>query len=220
MIRLRLRLVGVGAMSSPRYAPAGLLVSFGRRHVMIDGGASAVPLGPIDAWLVTDARSELIASIRSLARERGLTARVERFEAPGLVIRPFPVVHTSHPTFGYRIEATFPTRPRRQVRVVWAPELFAFPQWASRADLMFAEAASFSRAIHFAGGVGGHMPALDVAREAKRRGVRRLVFAHVGRSSIRARDQGLPLPFGEWGDDGRAFVISGRGGRDRGMRRS
>ncbi len=194
-------------MSSPRYAPAGLIVAYGRRRIVLDGGGP-LPEQRIDAWLVTDARSELIATIRASARERGVVAGVERFDAPGLSIEPRAVIHTSHPTFGYHIDARV---GRRRVRVVWAPEFFVFPAWAARADLMFAEAASFSRPIHFRGRVGGHMPVLAVAREAKRRGVRRLVLAHVGRSSIRARDAGAALPFGEWGDDGKRYVLSALG---------
>jgi hypothetical protein len=53
------------------------------------------------------------------------------------------------------------------------------------------------------------MAALDVAREAKAHGVKRLVFAHIGRPSIRARDRGTQPPFGEWGDDGRTYVLRG-----------
>jgi hypothetical protein len=34
-----------------------------------------------------------------------------------------PVVHTSHPSFGYLIEAPEGT-------VVWAPEFLGFPGWA------------------------------------------------------------------------------------------
>lgn len=34
---LRLTLVGVGAMNSPRYAPAGLFVEYGKARVVIDG---------------------------------------------------------------------------------------------------------------------------------------------------------------------------------------
>ncbi len=204
---LELELVGVGAMASPRYAPAGLLVSYGRHRVLIDGGPGATARGPLDAWIVTDERCELIASIRRLARELDLVPKVEPWETDGLVIRPRPVVHTSHSCFGYLIE--MPCRSR-VLRCVWAPEFFAFPRWAAGVDLLFAEASSFSRPVLFAGGVGGHMPVLDVAREAKRRRVKRLVFAHIGRSSIRARDAGLALPFGEWASDGETFVLRRR----------
>ena len=37
----RFTLLGVGAMNSPRYAPAGLLVEQGRVRVVIDGGPGA-----------------------------------------------------------------------------------------------------------------------------------------------------------------------------------
>jgi hypothetical protein len=59
------------------------------------------------------------------------------------------VVHTSHPTFGYQIEAP-------EGMVVWAPEFLEFPGWAHGVGLMFAEAAGWERPIRFAGGVGGH----------------------------------------------------------------
>jgi hypothetical protein len=53
---LRLKLLGVGAMSSPRCAPAGLLVLHSAGNVMLDGGAGAEPEPPLAAWLVTDLR--------------------------------------------------------------------------------------------------------------------------------------------------------------------
>ena len=49
------------------------------------------------------------------------------------------------------------------------------------ADPMFADAAGWARPIRFAKGTGGHAPALEVAEQAARHGVRRLVFAHIGR---------------------------------------
>jgi|SRR5215468_6462829 len=51
---MRLTLLGVGAMNSPRYAPAGLLVEHRRRGVTLDGGKGAEPDGKLDAWLVDD----------------------------------------------------------------------------------------------------------------------------------------------------------------------
>ena len=167
---------------------------------MIDGGPGAVPSGRIDAWLVTDERGELIGKLRALARERGLEARVEPFHRGGLALRPRPVVHTNHPTFGYLVKAG-----RR--RAVWAPEFLEFPAWAARADVMFAEAAGWNRPIRFVGGVGGHLDALTVAREARRLRVRRLVFAHIGRPTIRAIDAGDRPPFGEFATDGRVFLL-------------
>jgi hypothetical protein len=64
-------------------------------------------------------------------------------------------------------------------KIVWAPEFFVFPAWVKGADLMFAEAASWSRPIHVARRTGGHSAMIDVAREAKEHGVRRLIFAHI-----------------------------------------
>jgi hypothetical protein len=41
-------LLGIGAMASLRYRPAGPLVEYGKARVMIDGGPSAAPTGPLD----------------------------------------------------------------------------------------------------------------------------------------------------------------------------
>lgn len=199
---VRLVTVGVGAMNSPRYAPAGLLVAHRGARVMVDGGPGAEPGGRLDAWLLTDARAELGAGIRALARARGLTAQVGEFHSPALRIEPRPVVHTSHPTVGYEIVAA-------GRRVVWAPEFWEFPSWARGADLLFAEAAGWNRPIRFAGGVGGHLDVLHVAAEARRLGVRRLVFAHIGRPTIRALDRGERSPFGEMAHDGQVFRLTG-----------
>ncbi len=205
---VRFRLLGVGAMNSPRFAPAGLLVEDGRHRVMLDGGPGAEPMGRTDAWLVTDDRAELIRDIRARAQVHGIEPRVEALTFPrdallgrdALRFVPRSVIHTSHPTWGYEI--LFGRR-----RVVWAPEFFAFPEWAAGCDLMFAEASSFDSAIHFAGGVGGHMAAVEVAHAAKLRGVKRLVLAHIGRRSIAAIDRGREPPFGEWGVEGRVYAF-------------
>lgn len=197
---LRLRLLGVGAMSSPCYAPAGLLVARGALRVMIDGGPAAAPRGRLDAWLVTDEKAELAAAIRRLATARGITPQLAAWSAPGLSVTPHPVVHTSHPTCGYEIEAG-------RWRVIWAPEFLEFPAWAAAADLMFGEAAGWRRPIRFAAGAGGHAAALDVAREARSRGIRRLVFAHIGRPTIRAVARGEQPSFGEVGRDGATYRL-------------
>jgi hypothetical protein len=203
---LRLRLLGVGAMNSPTYAPAGLVVSYQGSRVMLDGGPGAEPSRGIDAWLVTDSRAELIREIRALARVRRRAPRMGGFRSRALTIRARPVAHTSHPTVGYIIVAG-------GRRVVWAPEFWEFPPWASSADLMFADAAGWNRAIRFAHGAGGHACVFDVARAARHAHVRRLVFAHIGRPSIRARERGEEPPFGEWGVEGRTYVLSpSRGG--------
>jgi len=184
-------------MRSPRFAPAGLLVEAEHR-VLLDGGPGSMPDGSLDAWLVTDERAELIAFIRALARERGLEPEVGAVHAPGLDIVPQPVVHTSHPTYGYLISID-------SLRIAWAPEFLEFPGWANGTDLMFADAAGWERPIWFAGRVGGHAPAQQVAVEARRRGVRRLIFAHIGRPTIRAMDAGRRPAFGTFGQDGQVF---------------
>ena len=130
-------LLGIGAMNSPRYAPAGLLIERGQGRVAIDGGPGAEPDGPVEAWLVTDERAELIRELRRLAAGRGLTPGVLAYRGDGLAITPYPVVHTSHPAYGYLIEAGGPGG--------LAPEFLEFPAWAAGADLMFAEAAGWAR---------------------------------------------------------------------------
>jgi hypothetical protein len=194
--------VGVGAAASPRYAAAGLLVARRGVRVMLDGGPGAAPSGRLDAWLVTDERSELRSRLRRLAAERGLRPQVAGFRRGSLRIDALPVVHTNHPTFGYLIEAPEGT-------VVWAPEFLEFPSWARGATLMFAEAAGWERPIRFAGGVGGHLHVPAVAAAARAAGVDRLVFAHIGRPTIRAIDRGERPPFGELARDGQVFRVTG-----------
>jgi hypothetical protein len=86
--RLSLTLLGVGAMRSPRYAPAGLLLVGAGSRVAFDGGPGAEPAGRLDAWLVTDDRSELRAELRRLAASRGLQPAVAGFARGGLGIEP------------------------------------------------------------------------------------------------------------------------------------
>ena len=194
----RFTLLGVGAMNSPRYAPAGLLIEQSQVRVAIDGGPGAEP-ALLVAWLVTDERAELIRELRRLAAAHGLVPAVSAFHASGLVITPLAVVHTSHPAYGYLIEAG-------GKRTAWAPEFLVFPSSAAGADLMFAEAAGWARPIRFAKGTGGHAPALEVAEQAARHGVRRLVFAHIGRPAIAALDAGHVPPFGEIGTEGGVYT--------------
>jgi hypothetical protein len=198
---VRVTLLGIGAMASPRYAPAGLLVEHRGLRVMLDGGPGAEPEGRLDAWLVTDPRAELIAPIRRLAAARGLAPRVAAFRRGGLRIAPRRVVHTAHPTYGYLI-----TTGRH--RVVWAPEFLRFPAWAAGAALVFADAAGWDRPIRFAGGVGGHAAVRAVAEAARRRRVGRLVFAHLGRPTLRALDAGHRPGLGEIGVEGRTYRLA------------
>jgi hypothetical protein len=180
-------------------------------RIMFDGGPGAAATGRLDAWLVTDERGELMTAIRRLALARGLLPYAGPWRRRALRVTAEPVVHTSHFTCGYRIEAGGRT-------VVWAPEFYEFPAWAGGADLMFAEAAAWDRPIRFAGGAGGHLDALSVAQAARRAGVRRLVFAHIGRPTIRALDRGRRPPFGEFAADGQTFAVRGRAGRRWGWR--
>ena len=65
--------------------------------------------------------------------------------------------------------------------------------------------AGWERPIRFAKGVGGHVAAVEMAHQARRRGVRRLVLAHIGRPTIRAMDAGERPPFGRFGVEGAVF---------------
>jgi len=87
-------------MNSPRFAPAGLLIEYDGVRVMIDGDLYSPGHLALDAWLVTDDRSELIRRIQRGADSRGVVAQVRRFSSGGLTLRPLPVTHTSHDTFG------------------------------------------------------------------------------------------------------------------------
>ena len=188
-------------MNSPCYAPAGLLAECGGARVMIDGGPGATPKGELSAWLVTDARGELTRELRKLARPRGLEPHVGSYFSSGLSIKPHRVVHTSHDTYGYVIRSC-------GKKIVWAPEFFVFPAWARNADIMFGEAAGWNRPIFFRGGVGGHASVEQVARDALKYRITRLVFAHIGRPTIKAIDAGKRPVFGEFGRDCRVFKIS------------
>ena len=201
---LRCTLLGVGAMRSPRYRPAGLLVEYRSRRIMLDGGPGSVPSGHLDAWLVTDAQAELIAKVRRLAASFGCEVGVHSITCGELRVVPLPVVHTSHPTFGYLLRAPGGT-------AAWAPEFLRFPRWAAGADLLFAEGASWDKPIWFAGKVGGHAPVIEVGREAKALRVRRLVFSHLGRPTLLALDGGLLPRFGEIGIERAQFVLGPSG---------
>jgi len=72
----RMTLTGVGAMNSPRFAPAGLLVEHDGACLLIDSGRDAAGDVNLDAWLVTDDRPELVREIRLAARARGIDAGV------------------------------------------------------------------------------------------------------------------------------------------------
>ena len=205
--RLRLTLLGVGTMSAPRYAPAGLLIRWGPVRVAIDGRPGAEPPGTLDAWLVTDEHAELRAALRRLAHKYGLAGpAITDYAAPGLRVRPYPVEHTSHRACGYQISAG--------CRIaVWAPEFWRFPDWADGADLMFAEAAAWDRPIRFRGGAGGHAPVTQVAAEAARRGIGRLGYAHICAAGAAGDGRWVAPVVRRMGSRGRTYNLPNLPGR-------
>jgi hypothetical protein len=162
-----LKLLGIGAMASERYAPAGLLIERHHRAIMIDGGPGAESDRPVEDWLITDERAELIPKIRRTARQQfGVRPRAGSASLDDLRIDAEPVVHTSRATYGYRIQLG-------ESMAAWAAEFLEFPEWAAGAQVMFADAAGWNRPIRFAKGVGGHAAALDVAEAAQAMNVAR-----------------------------------------------
>jgi hypothetical protein len=187
-------------MNSPRFRPAGLLVEHAKNRVMIDGGDSA-PKAKLTQWLVTDEHGELMSKVRRLCRSLGLAPSVSTYSSQGLSIEPDAVTHTSHDAYGYTIRAN-------GRKIVWAPEFLKFPKWAKGADLMFAEAAGWNRPILFRGGVGGHASVAQVATDAQKNKIKKLVYAHIGRPTIKAIDSGARAEFGEFGRDGDVYVVT------------
>ncbi len=193
--------LGVGAANSPRFAPAGLLVAHALVRVMLDGGPGSEPSGRLNAWLVSDEHAELMAQIRRIAGKHGVEPHIGDFSDSDLSIRFHPVIHTNHLAGGYLVGCG-------GWRIAWAPEFWEFPTWAAGVDLMFAEASGWNRPIRFRGGVGGHMDVLAVAAAARENDVRRLIFSHIGRPTLKAMDRGEEPPFGEFGHDGQVFRLS------------
>ena len=72
---------------------------------------------------------------------------------------------------------------------------------------MFAEGAGWKRPILFRGGVGGHASVEQVARASTKYKVKSLVFAHIGRPTIKAIDAGERSAFGEFGADGDVYSL-------------
>lgn len=73
--RLRLTLLGAGAIELASLPAAGLLVRYQRRQVMLDGGPGAEPSGRLVAGLVNDERSPAAGRIAHLAGTRRLAGR-------------------------------------------------------------------------------------------------------------------------------------------------
>jgi hypothetical protein len=191
-------LLGVGTARSPRFAPAGLLVEYGHTRVGIDGGPGSEPPENVDAWLVRDEDGPLQPERMALAADEDMTAPVTGpFHHGTLHIEPLPVRCGGRRMHGYRITAGRHT-------AVWAPEFTEFPSWAEGADLVFADATAWEAGSR---GTGDRLGVLASALAARRLGVRRLVFAHLGQAVYEAVDSGQDPPFGEWGEEGRKYRI-------------
>ena len=67
---------------------------------------------------------------------------------------------------------------------------------------MFAEAAGWNRPIFFRGGVGGQASVEQVARDAIKYKIKRLIFAHISRPTIKALKARKRSFFGEFGKGG------------------
>jgi hypothetical protein len=67
---------------------------------------------------------------------------------------------------------------------------------------MFAEASSWNRPMLFRGRVGGHASVEEFASDAQKYAVKKLVYAHIGRPTIRSLDAGKHASFGEFGREG------------------
>ena len=83
-------------------------------------GPGAEPTGPLAAWLVSDERGELRTELRMLAAIHGVQPVAAATAIADLVIEPHPVVHTSHPAWGYLLRLP-------AASAVWAPEFWLFP---------------------------------------------------------------------------------------------
>jgi hypothetical protein len=185
----RLILLGVGTASSPRFAPAGLLVEYGHTRVGLDGGPGSEPPENIHAWLVTDTASTLQPERLRLAQEEGMPIpEVKPFSQGALHVEPHPIASGKH---GYRIVSG-------KHLAVWAPDCADFPGWARGADVVFADATSWD-------GGDDHPGVLASAMAARRLDVKRLVYARLAEPVFAALDAGDPPPFGEWGEEGRTY---------------
>ncbi|HEX6472380.1 MAG TPA: hypothetical protein VF069_25025 [Streptosporangiaceae bacterium] len=180
----RLILLGIGTERSPRFAPAGLLLEYGHVRVGIDGGPGSEPAENIDAWLVTSEHGPLRAELRDIARETGMPEPVVGPYAHGpLRIEP---VRLADETYGYRIGVGHHVAG-------WAPAATTLPPWTDGMDLVFAD------------GSLSWPDTVELARTAKRLRVQRLVFVRLGAAALSALDSSERPPYGEWGEEGRAY---------------
>ncbi|GAA4150582.1 hypothetical protein [Actinomadura keratinilytica] len=180
---MRLVLLGIGAAGSPRFAPAGLLVEYGRTHVGFDGGPGSEPPETVQAWLVRRRDEAGHPRLCRIAADSGMPQpAVASFRHGALQVEPLPLPGDA--PVGYRIAAGRRT-------AVWAPECRGLPLWAEDADLVFA-------------GTSGMRQTVEAAR---RLSVRRLVFARLDEEACAAMDAGRDPPFGEWGVEGGRYRV-------------
>ena len=167
------------------------------------GGPGAEPHGSLDAWLVTDERAELIPAIRPLAAARDSGPRAAGFERNGLA-------HRDAPPWSTRIIRPAATGSgRRGTASSGLPSSTSFPDGRVAPTSCSRGRPHGTIRSDWPGGVGGHMD-VGVAREARRLGVKRLVFAHIGRPALRALARGERLPFGEVAADRQGFPVARR----------
>ncbi|GLZ12848.1 hypothetical protein Acsp04_30830 [Actinomadura sp. NBRC 104425] len=176
-------LLGVGTAGSPRFAPAGLLVEYGRTHVGFDGGPGSEPPETVQAWLVRRRDGPGYLRLCRIAADSGMPRpSVASFRHGALRVEPLPLAGDA--PVGYRIAAGRRT-------AVWAPECRGLPLWAEDADLVFAGTPAMRRTVE----------------AARRLSVRRLVFVHLDEQACAAMDSGRAPPFGEWGVEGGRYHL-------------
>lgn len=201
--KLKLTLVGTGALESPRKDEC-LLVEFGKEKVLIDAGPDikAKDLPKLTGLLVCDPESGFMKDAKRIGQHFGLIPQVKKFDKDGLRIEPFEVKHTKHKTYAYIIKAEGKT-------IVYAPEFFVFPKkQISKADLAICEGSTWSRPIVFTGKVGGHAAVLDTYKKCKALGIP-VIFTHIGKPTEKNLDKAKEMGI-EIGKDGQKITSFGK----------
>jgi hypothetical protein len=186
----RFVLTGIGSWGHSRLAAAGLVVQKGNTRVLIDGPPS--DLEGVQAWLVTS--SEALPHVNRLMHKAGVQPYMGSLHVEGLDVEPHQVRLGAGSAFGYLIK----TDGRR---VVWAPRFSEFPRWARGADLMFADGGGWTPEPF-----GDHASVQEVSKQARKHGVRKLVFGHILAPTIRAMGKGLRPSYGDIGEPGNIYI--------------
>jgi len=197
---LKLTLIGTGALDSPRKDEC-LLVEYQGQRILIDAGPDIQPkdVGELTDILVCDPESDFMKDARRLGEKYGIEPGVKSISEDGLKITPFKVKHTSHDTYGYKIEADNKT-------IIYAPEFFEFPtRQVKNADIAILEGSAWSKPIVFTGKTGGHAAVLDSWEKAKEANVDRIIFTHIGKTTEAhlkdAEEMGIEI-----GHDGQVII--------------